>query len=137
MCETTFSESLNESLKTCQDWFSCDHQDRNSSSLKKWKSYDFWRVVLEKYKTVKILNYTWLQIWAKLRWFLKSCVQQVTLAEITGRQTCCFVSAILTCMNHLDKTKVEIAVMLTLPALQNYIKIKTLLKISRILADPP
>ena len=40
-------------------------------------------------------------------------------------------------MGHLNKTQTEIAVMLTLPVLESYTKMKTLLKVSKILADPP
>ena len=40
------------------------------------------------------------------------------------------------CMGHLNKMQTEIAVMLTLPALESYTKMKTLLKDSRILVDP-
>ena len=41
------------------------------------------------------------------------------------------------CMGHLNKTQTETAVMLTLPTLKSYTNVKTLLKVSRILADPP
>ena len=41
------------------------------------------------------------------------------------------------CMGHLNKTQTERAVMLTLPVLESYINVKTSLKVSRILADPP
>ena len=40
------------------------------------------------------------------------------------------------CMGHLNKTQTETAVMLTLPVLESYTKMKTSLKVSRILADP-
>ena len=41
------------------------------------------------------------------------------------------------CMDHLNKTHAEIAVMLTLHVLESYIKMKTSLKVSVIFADPP
>ena len=41
------------------------------------------------------------------------------------------------CMGHLNKTQTETAVMLTLLVLESYTKMKTLLKVSRILAEPP
>ena len=41
------------------------------------------------------------------------------------------------CMGHLNKTQTETAVILTLPALESYTKMKTPLKVSTILADPP
>ena len=41
------------------------------------------------------------------------------------------------CKGHLNKTQTEIAVLLTVPVLESYTKMKTLLKVSRILAEPP
>ena len=59
-CEATFLESLDKSLKTYWDSFSCDHPVRNSGYLKKMKKLQFLAAVFEKYKNVKIVNYTWL-----------------------------------------------------------------------------
>ena len=41
------------------------------------------------------------------------------------------------CIGHLNKTQTEISEMLTLPVLESYNKMKTLLRVSRTLADPP
>ena len=70
----------------------------------------------------------------KVDLILKNCVQQVTLAEFTGRQTRSFVPGIL---KYLNKTWTEIALMLTLPVLESYTKMKTSLRVSWILADLP
>ena len=41
------------------------------------------------------------------------------------------------CMGHLNKMQTEVAVMLKLPVLESYTKMKTSLKVSTILAEPP
>ena len=41
------------------------------------------------------------------------------------------------CIGHLNKTQTEIAVMLRLPLLEGYTKIKLFLNVSRILVRPP
>ena len=41
------------------------------------------------------------------------------------------------CLGHLNKMQMEIAVMLTLPVLESYAKMKTSLKVSRIFANLP
>ena len=52
-CETTFWESLDKSLKSRQDLFSCDHPVENSGFLKNWKNYDFWWLFLKNIKMSK------------------------------------------------------------------------------------
>ena len=52
-CETTFWVSLDKSLKTRQDSFSCDHPVENSGFLKNWKNYDFWWLFLKNIKMSK------------------------------------------------------------------------------------
>ena len=40
-------------------------------------------------------------------------------------------------IGHLNNTLTEVAIMLTLPVLESYNKMKTLLKVSGILVEPP
>ena len=41
------------------------------------------------------------------------------------------------CIGHLNKTQMEMAVMLTFPVFENYTEKKTMLKVSRMLVNPP
>ena len=134
-CDAIFLESLDKSVKTLQHSFFCDHPVGTSGSLKKWKNYDFWRLFLKKIKCQNRELYMTVNM-RKVALILK-ILRTVSHPCWNYKPSNLLFSFSDFCMGHLNKIQTEIAVMLTLPVLESYTKMKRSLKVSKILADPP